>query len=405
MKQGSLFDADTDPADEPAPESRPRGRAKPPARQKGMRPLPDALSAAEGLTRQIEYLHPLRDVAASELEQMLAEWALGTCTEDELWRFIRGSLYPLEPDELCQVGNWLVTGKDMPEQYAKPFEEVQLMPDRLRDPLSWRKPCRVFVNSVSDLFHKDVPFEYVAKVFAIMQLASRHTFQVLTKRPERMREFFEKYRHWSGQIDSCAKSVDDMAIGMMDGKAPNQPGWPLPNVWLGVSVENQATADERIPHLLSAPVRVRFLSCEPLLGPIEMVERFSDGAYRNWLTGQFHNMTANMDDGSTAIVETNSPELPRVNWVIVGGESGPGARPFDLEWARLLVKQCKAANVACFVKQLGAKPIGRTPTISGPRELPVIHDPDNSLKIKDKKGGDPTEWPADLRIREFPKVA
>jgi protein gp37 len=142
---------------------------------------------------------------------------------------------------------------------------------------------------------------------------------------------------------------------------------PLPNVWLGVSVENQATADERIPLLLQTPAAVRFLSCEPLLRLIEIRRPATMGAPK---TGE------------------------RLDWVIVGGESGPEARPCDLAWVRSLVSQCQAASVPVFVKQLGARP-----TCDGCGDLIAIKGP------QDRKGGDPDEWPPDLRVREYPTTA
>lgn len=216
------------------------------------------------------------------------------------------------------------------------FTDVMTHADRLDQPLRRKKPTTYFVNSMSDLFHEDVPDEFIGKVFDRMAQARRHTFQVLTKRAERMLALLPTFaaRHTAA-----------------DGS-----GWPLPNVWLGVSVENQRFADERIPLLLQTPAAVRFISAEPLLGPIRHL-------------GQ---------------------SVPGLDWCIVGGESGPGARPFDLAWARSIVQQCKAAGVACFVKQLGSNPEN-----AGDGGLVQV-------TIRDRKGGDIHEFPRDLRVREFP---
>jgi protein gp37 len=456
-------------------------------------------------------------------------------------------------------------GKKLPAQYAQPFEVLQLMPDRLRDPLSWRKPCRVFVNSVSDLFHADVPFEFIDRVFAVMALAQRHTFQVLTKRPERMREYMcdsqtpyriakqidailvaeemedveEEIRpladwpgyfvsntgtvysqHGSAVCTHCGAEVGGIAskrycsqkcrqnaayhrraghperfpsalkpmspdegeqghqrvtlyrngeparelvhrlvlttfvrppigdeqgchrdgnarnnhisnlrwgtqsdnwedrrrhgngrsysklspeeveyvrrqlarghpasrlakeIGISDTQIRNidrynqwadagRIEWPLANCWCGTSVEHQAAADERIPHLLATPAAVRFLSCEPLIESVDLSQWLGNpvvAGHPAWRS------------------DPNRPKVadPMLHWCIVGGESGPGARPMQLEWARSLVNQCRAASVACFVKQLGSKCI------------------DFAGTLKDKKGGDPAEWPQELRVRQFP---
>lgn len=222
--------------------------------------------------------------------------------------------------------------------------KMALVDDMLTVPLHWKKPRRVFVNSMSDLFHADLPDEAIDKVFAVMALAPQHTFQVLTKRADRMRE-------WSFR-NSTGGHVFHVASTM--GR-PLSGAWPLPNVWLGVSVEDRERK-ARIDDLRATPAAIRFLSLEPLLEDLGEID----------LTG--------------------------INLAIIGGESGPRSRPFALEWARSIVAQCKAAGVACFVKQLGAKPGDRQSTAH-------CHEP---LRLKDKKGGDMSEWPEDLRVREFP---
>ena len=169
------------------------------------------------------------------------------------------------------------------------FERIVLHPDRLDKPLHWRKPRKVFVNSMSDLFHEQVPDTFIGLVWQVMAETPQHTFQILTKRHARMRSFL---RQW-----------------------PNYE--PLPNVWLGVSVEDQKWADIRVPALIQTPAAVRFLSCEPLLGPVRI-------GYMSLL-----------------------------DWVIVGGESGPGARPMHPDWARDLRDQCEAAGVPFLFKQWG----------------------------------------------------
>jgi protein gp37 len=208
--------------------------------------------------------------------------------------------------------------KTMHERFNGPgsFDTVTLHPERTSQPLSWRKPSRVFVNSMSDLFHQDVPVEFIARVFATMAAAREHTFQILTKRPARMRAVLNDAHFWAafwraGVYERAGLTVSDL---------------PLSNVWLGVSVENQQWADIRLPALLDTPAAVRFLSCEPLLGPVDL---------NPWLRcpdcGQNHG----------------------VRWVIVGGESGPGARPMHPSWARWLRDQCQAAGVPFLFKQWG----------------------------------------------------
>jgi protein gp37 len=196
--------------------------------------------------------------------------------------------------------------------------DVVLRPDKLDQPLRWKRPRRVFVNSMSDLFHKDIPDEYIAKVFAVMSLAPQHTFQVLTKRHGRMRSLL-----FSGAFKVA---IFDAAWDLRP--EPFTTTWPLPNVWLGVSVEDQKRADLRIPALLTTPAAVRFLSCEPLLGPIDI------GAVEIPLAA-YHLQPSGID------------------WVIVGGESGRGARPMHPDWARSLRDQCADAGVAFHFKQWG----------------------------------------------------
>lgn len=206
---------------------------------------------------------------------------------------------------------------------------VTLRPERLEQPLRWRKPRRVFVNSMSDLFHKEVPDEYIAQVFATMARAERHTFQVLTKRPARMRALL------GGTGPKLFEATSDKETAAALCGVP----WPLRNVWLGVSAETQETADLRIPRLLDTPAEVRFVSAEPLLGPIDLAQYLSP----------LEDPTACSDE------EHCSPwvRYESLDWVIVGGESGPRARPMHPDWARSLRDQCTAAGVAFHYKQSG----------------------------------------------------
>lgn len=283
---------------------------------------------------------------------------------------------------------------------------------RLDAPLRRRKPTKYFVNSLSDLFHEDVPDAFIDKVFAVMALAKQHTFQVLTKRADRMRDYCSKRP--PGVLFSGQKW--HWIAGVHFDRPDLQP-WPLPNVWLGVSVENQRFSDERIPLLLQTPAAVRFISAEPLLGPVELDEawlprfdfRPTYGYYRTFLKAQ-------------GIESDGKPVRMRdgLDWVIVGGESGKGARPFDVDWARSIVQQCQAAGVPVFVKQLGAVPIvpaGRLRHWEWGGEIGrgearfEATDPANPssmpwrVVLDDKKGGDITEWPEDLRVRQFPVEA
>jgi protein gp37 len=234
--------------------------------------------------------------------------------------------------------------------------KVEMIKDRLFLPLSWRKPATIFVNSAFDLFHEDIPDEEIDQVFAVMALSPQHTFQVLTKRAKRMREYLAKperahivarrlLKMWvvDNAIPNPKRNITDETLRLDMDQPDDHPmikPWPLPNVWLGVSVEDQARANERIPDLLATPAAVRWISAEPLLGPLslddiaiprpELCASVIWSALRGW---------------------GGAPS--KINWVVVGGESGPGARPMHPDWVRSLRDQCAEANVPFFFKQWG----------------------------------------------------
>ncbi|MEA3044535.1 MAG: hypothetical protein QOH47_2373 [Sphingomonadales bacterium] len=229
--------------------------------------------------------------------------------------------------------------------------EVRANETALLQPLRWRRPRMIFWNAHGDLFHPNVPEAWIDRQFAVMAMSPQHTHQVLTKRPDRMRAYFDRmqepHKHlswvndddWDGAWTVLAHALEDMDIdhrGM-------QLDWPLPNVWLGVSVEDQKRADERIPDLLATPAAVRFLSCEPLLGPLDL--RTIDVSGDEEIAPLGWRWLDRLEDGE--------PEWPRVDWVICGGESGPKARPMHPGWARSLRDQCAAAGVPFFFKQFG----------------------------------------------------
>jgi len=234
----------------------------------------------------------------------------------------------------CYAETFAERWRGTPGHHFENGFDVTLRPERLEQPLRWKRPRRIFVNSMSDLFHEAVPTAFIGAVFDVMRRTPQHTYQILTKRHARMR--------------SLARSA---AFGE---------GWPLPNVWLGVSVEDQKWADIRIPALLDTPAAVRFISAEPLLGPVSL----------------WHLIDA----------KGSGVEDPReLDWIIAGGESGPGARPCDLGWLRALRDQCEWAGVPFFCKQLGTV-IGRQVGAG-------------------RKGGDWDAWPEDLKVRQFPGAA
>ena len=242
---------------------------------------------------------------------------------DETWNPITGCTKVSDGCKNCYAERM---SKRLAGRFGYPADDpfcVTLHPDRLEQPLRWKKPRRVFVCSMGDLFHPWVTPSFVSQVFDVMQRAPQHTYQVLTKRPENLREWQE----WSG--------------------------FCLPNVHLGVSIATQEDADRYIRELLQTPAAVRFVSVEPMLESLNIWK---------WL-----------DPASATWEET--PFLYGLDWIIVGCESGPGRRPMELEWAIDLVGQCKAAGVACFVKQ---------------------------VEIDGKVSHDPDEWLKELQVREYP---
>jgi len=259
------------------------------------------------------------------------------------------------------INRRLGTGLDYkPGYHDSGAVEVFLDEDMLTRPLRWKKPRMIFVCSMTDLFARFVTDEMIDKVFAVMALCPQHTFQVLTKRPERMRAYFrgldERCFHQNDYLttpwarrDSVAKMIGEIAlsVGKPDllGKVKQL---PLPNVWLGTSVEDQATADERIPELLATPAAVRFVSAEPLLGPVDLYNGDPDPRLNGHRASKtFIGEWWEPGDGSKA------PPRRGVDWVIAGGESGPSARPCHPDWARSLRDQCAAAGVPFFWKQWG----------------------------------------------------
>ena len=220
---------------------------------------------------------------------------------------------------------------------------VRMVAEHLADPLRWKKPRRVFVNSMSDLFHESLTNEQIAAVFGVMAAAPQHTFQVLTKRAARMRAWFE----WAAStseyhaIRRCGDEAEKHGAPVYvkrkkDGRSPwndSRCSWPMPNVWLGVSVENQSAADERISELLATPAAVRWISAEPLIGAVDL-SAFIGGPY----------VTI---PGDTVVDSYNAG----LSWVVAGCESGPGARPCDVKWLRWLRDQCRDAGVPFFLKQ------------------------------------------------------
>jgi protein gp37 len=301
---------------------------------------------------------------------------------DETWNPIRGCSRVSEGCRNCYAEKVAhrFSGAGMPYEGLTNAQgrwngAIRVVDEHLTKPLSWKKPRRVFVNSMSDLFHENVADETISLVFAVMALAPQHTFQVLTKRPARMRDYL---REMSSDPDAFCFAWARESFEERSGQPADV--WPLPNVWLGVSVEDEETADARITLLLQTPAALRFISAEPLLSPVNLNPHLYEDQH--------------------------------LDWVIVGGESGYGARPCHRHWIALVLQQCRQAAVPCFVKQLGAKYADEEDGVGGAAfktDQRVQADIKSRMYgpltyLKDLKGGDMAEWPEALRVRQFPEV-
>jgi protein gp37 len=249
---------------------------------------------------------------------------------------------------------------------------VEFVKSQLIKPLSWKKPKRIFVCSMADLFHANVPDEWIHQVMAVVALSPQHTFQILTKRPERMKEYFSQPNLWVKWYEAASVNLWD-AVSEKFGGLINlqqyftlQP-FPLPNLWLGTSTENQQMADKRIPILLQIPAAIRFLSCEPLLEEIDFRQA---GAIQKLISDSYEWELVNED----------------IQWIVAGGESGPQSRPCHIEWIESIVQQCQQSQTPVFVKQLGANAY-----YQGQR-----------FKTRDRKSGEIEEFPEHLKVRQFP---
>jgi len=220
--------------------------------------------------------------------------------------------------------------------------QVRFNEQWLNQPLEWKRPRRIFVCAHGDLFHESVPNEWIDKVFAVMALAPWHTFQVLTKRPERMKAYLQPGRAHPVGLEALAITFEhhskhaNSEIGKgckLTGNIAHLQVWPLPNVWIGVSVEHQEAADERIPLLLETPAAIRWISAEPLLGPVSF----------RWAAWHDYNKP----------VHNHLDGMKGIDWVVAGGESGANARPMHPDWVRNIRDQCNESGVAFLFKQHG----------------------------------------------------
>lgn len=265
---------------------------------------------------------------------------------------------------------------------------IREVPSVLHVPLSWRRPRRIFVDSLSDLFHPRLRPRFRDAIFGVMAAAWRHTFLVVTKRPEEALAWFERVapspagflgaalRLEAGFSDEAACHVENWIAGWSrwreapdDGNPLNGslPRWPLPNVWMLASVEDEDAAVTRVPRLLRVPAVVHGVSAEPLLGPVSLAAWLPDAGLGSRTTGEWRG-------------------APALGWVIAGGESGRGARPCEVGWLLALREECRG-RAAFWMKQLGAKPVVGL----GP-----------ALARLSRKGDDPAEWPEVLAVQELP---
>lgn len=262
---------------------------------------------------------------------------------DETWNPVRGCSKVSEGCRYCYAMSVAARFSGPGQPYeglatrspARWTGKVAFVESHLTDPLHWKKPRRVFVNSMSDLFHEDIPDAWIDRIFGVMAAASRHTFQILTKRPERMRDYMRGLAHGFPRLEAAA---GDVGYALSFEGIPLV-SWPIPNIWLGVSVEDQAAADARIGTLIQTPAAVRFLSCEPLIGPLSF-------RWAAWDRNNGKRVDRWHLDGLRGVI----------HWVIAGGESGPRARLCDSDWLRQIRNQCHESDVPFFLKQLGGWP-------------------------------------------------
>lgn len=295
--------------------------------------------------------------------------------------------------------------------------KLGMIDDHLMDPVRWQRSRLVFVNSMSDLFHENLGDDVIDQVFAVMAICAvdpagpKHVFQILTKRADRMHEYMT--------ARSAAQTRQDLAslgASMMPAKQAadwwerllDMP-WPLPNVCLGVSVESQLYADQRIPELLLSPAAVHFVSYEPALGPVTY-ERYMKSTLVTHSGERVQHPDPRASEGGTW-------DRTRLNWVIVGGESGTRARPFDVAWARQVVREGDLYGCPVFVKQMGRRVVDsewrwgtyapddrRTQAYAKALSIAETATAPNLVLLRNRKGDNVAEWPEDLRVRRYPPL-
>lgn len=291
---------------------------------------------------------------------------------DATWNVVTGCEKVSPGCDHCYAETFAERWRGTPGHHFESGFDITLRPERMTIPLRWRKARKVFVNSMSDLFHRDIPDEYIARVWAVMALTPQHTYQILTKRHGRMQSLVgsSDFRLLCEKEQAALVADDATPLARYEREQKTSQWWsdfakPLRNVWLGVSVEDQKRADLRVPALVDTPAAVRFLSCEPLLGPVDLTPWMPAGFAswrcqgpdcRRFYTGPLQQHCPDCGrEGHWSGSHTGNgrPNGQPIGWVIVGGESGHGARPMSPDWARSLRDQCAAADVSYLFKQWG----------------------------------------------------
>lgn len=268
--------------------------------------------------------------------------------------------------------------------------QVTFDPLSIHLPLRWKKPQRIFVNSMSDLFHENLSDEEIDQHFAVMACAPQHEFLPLTKRSSRMRKYLCGARRQADIGYQIGLLAHKGVITWKDAERASDAvddQWPLKNVWLGVSVEDQKRADARIPDLLAAPAAIRWISAEPLLGPLDLTRHL-------WGRAEPCDDCPRDADCACGLQSRRLNGESALDWVVIGGESGPGARDYRMVWGIELQRQLKHAGVKVFQKQVGSRPFLENMDSCG---API------RAHLEDRKGGDPAEWPLEMRVREYPR--
>lgn len=294
----------------------------------------------------------------------------------------------------------LVKYGNKPKAKGRWSGKIKLFEDRLEQPLHWRDPALIFVNSQSDLFHEKVPFEFIDKVMAVISLCPQHCFQLLTKRANRAAKYFKVMYSGKRKLGDALRQmgIDSFvhrlmiagAFGAKGGEEEtyNPPYQPFPNLHIGVTCENQKTRDERVPILLEIPAAVRFISCEPLLSFMCLNKYF------------WRPIIETSHNDPLGEVVGHEPMKNKPDWVIVGCESGSNRRPCKIEWVRSIVEQCKAAGVKIFIKQL---------EMWGPNRKHLYETAQQAklhlgeIKMKSFVTHELKDFPKDSQVRQYPK--